>query len=179
MYQVIEAVIPSGLHILFAAGTRPFIGIIQLLACVDLMIERGTDVFPSADFEKFLKKLPYLNGTLVDAFLAEAKKLTIHLSMYFGGSLVGNDCKALFKPGNLASLAVFTLDLIAPVAIRTEDRTMIHQSISFHRQSGSLFGEAFDLLHAKVPQTLVHYSRVQSKIVETMDHWAAILVGGT
>ena len=93
------------------------------------MIERGTDVFPSADFEKFLKKLPYLNGTLVDAFLAEAKKLTIYLSMYFGGSLVGNDCKALFKPGNLASLAVFALDLIAPVAIRTEDRTMIHQSV--------------------------------------------------
>ena len=54
----------------------------------------------------------------------------------------------------MASLVVFALDLIAPVAIRTEDRTMIHQSISFHRQSGSLFGEAFDLPHAKVPQTL-------------------------
>ena len=102
--------------------------------------------------------------------------MTIHLSMYFGGSLVGNDCKALFKPGNLASLAVFALDLIALVAIRTEDRTMIHQSISFHRQSGGLFGKDFDLLHAKVPQTLVHYSRVQSKIDETltMDHWVAI-----
>ena len=176
------AVIPAALHILLTAGTRPFMDVVKLMACLDFMMEDAypgpVGSFPFAELKKYNTggkngKTAHLKGTCVELFLAEALKLKIHLSMYFGGSLVGNDCKSFFKPEAIQSLMVLASRLINRHVTVQQDRESVQQMLQFHRESCGHFSEIFNVLHAHVPQTLEYFEELQKKINICFDHWVA------
>ena len=68
-HQVILAVIPAALHILLEAGSRPFMQILRIIACLNFMVETGLTRFPFEELHKYNagSKNPYLKGEMVSS----------------------------------------------------------------------------------------------------------------